>query len=303
MKLHRNTTGNICLLLEYLKNRILNSNKYKLTKRVVEYLHSEDCTLPVSEKASIRKYFPGTIVYQISYPFCKEYLYKRINVSWDNAKLLYYVYHNKRKLFFRKGLSKSKIRYLYNSLCLEQDTRSPHSYFAFPIDYRATDIVADIGAAEGIWALDIVEKVKEIYLFECDETWIEALQATFEPWKNKIHIVNKFVTDFTDGENTTLDDYFYGKNIFPDIIKADIEGAEVACMKGASKLLNQHISHAIVCTYHNYDDFIAVSEIMKQYQFKIQPSDGYMITIYSEPDYTCKDITKLFRKGLIHAYK
>jgi hypothetical protein len=192
---------------------------------------------------------------------------------------------------------------MYNNLCIEQDTRSPHCYFAFPICYQPTDVAVDIGAAEGIWALDIVEKVKEVYLFECEEAWIEALQATFEPWKDKIHIVNKYVTDSTDEKNTTLDDYFCGKNIFPTILKADIEGAEIACINGASTLLTRHIRHALLCTYHNFNDFAILSEMMRDHHFEVRSSEGHIIFIYSEPDYGCKDITKIFRKGLIYAYK
>ena len=289
--------------IKYLCHQIFKSNRYRLTKYLILHIESNDCDLPAEEKIIIKKFLSKTLVSQISYPFIKEYHYRIVNVLWDKTKSLYYVYHNKKKLYFRKGLSKTGIRNLYNELCLEQDVRSPHSYFAFSIRYRPTDIAVDIGAAEGIWALDIVENVREIYLFECEADWIEALQATFEPWKDKVNIVNKYVSDFTDKKNTTLDDYFYSKNLFPDIIKADIEGAEVVCMKGASKLLTHPIRHILLCTYHNYSDFTILSEIMENNHFEVQPSEGHMISIYSEPDYGCKDITKILRKGLIHAYK
>jgi hypothetical protein len=288
---------------KYLKQRIFNSNRYKLTKRLIQYIESENCDLPIEERNALKKFLSKDLVSQISHPFVTAYQYRSVNVLWDNIKSLYYVNHNKKKMYFKKGLSKSTIAMMYNNLCIEQDIRSPHCYFAFPICYQPTDVVVDMGAAEGIWALDIVEKVKEIYLFECEDTWIEALQATFEPWKDKVHIVNKYVADSTDEKSTTLDDYFCGKNIFPTILKADVEGAEIACMNGASALLTRHIRHAFLCTYHHFTDFEILSEMMRNHHFEVQVSEGHMISIYSEPDYGCKDITKIFRKGLIHAHK
>jgi 16S rRNA A1518/A1519 N6-dimethyltransferase RsmA/KsgA/DIM1 with predicted DNA glycosylase/AP lyase activity len=200
-------------------------------------------------------------------------------------------------------MGKSEIRKMYNTLCVEQDMESPHSYHVFDIHYQPADIAVDIGAAEGIWALDIVEKVESLYLFECEENWIEALHATFAPWKEKIRIVNKYVADFNDNEHTTLDDYFLKKNVFPTIIKADIEGAEVDMVKGAATLLSKSIHHAILCTYHNFDDYTALSIMMQNHHFEVQTTSGYMAAIYMEPNYTCKDITQLFRKGVIHAHK
>jgi hypothetical protein len=289
--------------LKYLYHQVLKSNRYILTKRLIRYIESDDCDLPATEKDSIKKFLKKSLVSQISYPFIKKYRYRVVSVLWDKTKSLYYVYHNKKRLYFKKGLSKAEVKNMYNGLCIEQDIKSPHSYFAFPVNYQLTDTVVDIGAAEGIWALDIAEKVKEIHLFECEEGWIEALQATFDPWKNKVHIVNKYVTDYTDEKNTTLDDYFAGINSLPTIIKVDIEGAESSCIKGASKMLSQHICHVFLCTYHNFSDFEILSKMMKNQHFEVEPSEGYMISVYSEPDYGCKDITKIFRKGLIYAYK
>ena len=301
MYLPNNIAGNLYSRLKYIKQWIFRSNRYKLTKQIVEYLRSEDCDLPAKDRLLMLKYLSTALIDPIAYPFIRDYLYKRITVFWDKTRSLYYVLHHKKKLYFKKGLSKSEIRDLYNALCIEQDIRSPHSYWAFPVGYQPSDIAADIGAAEGIWALEMVEKVKEIHLFECDEAWVEALQATFEPWKNKVQIVNKYVSDFTDEKNTALDDYFYGMNLFPHIIKMDIEGFEREGIKGASRLLTQHIRHALICTYHRYEDPTQLSEMMREYSFEIQATKGYIAFWWDEPDYHCKDVKQLFRKGLIYA--
>ena len=295
--------GLIFTSLKYFKHKIFSSNRYNLTRRVVQYIESKDCDLPVEEKRALKKFLSCKLVSQISHPFIKEYNYRLVKVLWDNIKSLHYVRHNEKKLYFKKGLSKANIREMYNTLCIEQDIRSPHSYFVFPVSFHSSDIAVDIGAAEGIWALDIVDKVKRLYLFECEDGWIEALNATFEPWKDKVTIINKFVTDNTDERNTTLDYYFLTNQIFPTIIKVDIEGAEISGMKGACKLLSHHICHAFICTYHHVDDFALLSEMMRNHHFKVQSTEGHMITTYSEPDFFCNDIAKLFRKGVIHARK
>lgn len=47
-------------------------------------------------------------------------------------------------------------------------------------------MIADIGSAEGNFSLSNIENVKKVYLFESDKEWIEALEATFRPWRDKV---------------------------------------------------------------------------------------------------------------------
>ena len=62
-----------------------------------------------------------------------------------------------------------------------------------------------------------------VYLFECDEDWIEPLIATFKPWESKIEIVRKFVSNKNGDNITSLDTFLKNKsiNLF---LKMDIEG-------------------------------------------------------------------------------
>jgi hypothetical protein len=184
-----------------------------------------------------------------------------------------------------------------------QDTRSPHSY-QFNINYTLADIAVDVGAAEGIWSLDIIDKVKKIYLFECDDEWIKALQATFLPWKNKVEIVKKFVSNQSDEKNIRLDDYFLEEGIYPTILKADIEGCEIDLTKGSTELLSKYLHHIILCTYHNENDYQNLSTIIQQYNFKIETTNGYMLSVYNlDGGYYEDDMSHRFRKGLIYGKK
>ena len=296
--------NNLLGQLKRLKYRITSPPRYQLTKAAIDFLRSDDCTLPSAEKSLIGKYLSKNIIHQINYPFVNEYLFRKVTVFLDANNSMPYVYHNNKKLFFKKSMPKTEIESLYNTLCAEQDVRSPHSYKSFNISYKPEDIAIDAGAAEGIWSLDMVKSVKELYLFECEDEWIEALNATFAPWKNKVHIVKKFVSNKTEGENIRLDDYFLEKNIFPTVIKADIEGNEIALTEGASELLSKYLQHVILCTYHNENDYQELSSILERQGFQVHASKGYMFSIYSfAGEYSMTEIGHIIRKALIYGHK
>lgn len=131
-----------------------------------------------------------------------------------------YVIHEKKRLYFPKDWEIENIRSYYNNLCIEQDKDSPHRYETDRFVVQEGDVIADVGAAEGIWALHNAEKAEKIYLFECDKKWIATLQKTFEPWKEKYVIIDKYVSNTNDDKNVTLDSFLRKKRI--NFIKADI---------------------------------------------------------------------------------
>lgn len=108
-------------------------------------------------------------------------------------------------------MSNDEWRNTYIQLLLEQDEESPHRYIKSNRIPDSNTIFADLGAAEGFLALDFIDKVKKIYLFECDPDWIEALKMTFGPWENKVEIVNRYVSDVTSEKTVSLDDFFWIK--------------------------------------------------------------------------------------------
>ena len=82
------------------------------------------------------------------------------------------------------------------------------------------------GCAEGYSSLEIIEEAKHVYLFEQDEQWLEAIRATFEPWQDKVTIVQKYVSDHNSSREQTLDDFFNNQTNEHLFLKMDIEGAE-----------------------------------------------------------------------------
>ncbi len=287
-----------CLnLLKYYKQKFLQTPRYLLTKRVRKYLNENALPLEPEEFKKIKKFLRHNLIEVFNYPFVIQYTFRRNKIYEDKDKCLPYLIHSGKRIYFKRGLPHKQINHLFNSLNQEQDPNSPHYYHFEKINLTPDTIIADIGVAEGNFSVDLVDQVKEIHLFEYDEGWIEALKATFEPWKDKVHIVKSFVSDKTSEDNLSLDDYFRDKPA-PDILKIDVEGAEHKVLQGARQLLEKKkISDLLVCTYHQKGDAEQLSGLLEKYQYKITFSKGYMLFLGENDKQPPYD----FRKGLLHA--
>ena len=181
---------------------------------------------------------------------------------------------------------------------MEQDVNSPHRYLTDRFNIGKKDILVDVGAAEGNLALSVIEKVKKVYLFETDENWIEALKATFAPWKDKVEIINKFVADRNDEKTVSLDAFFKDREPF-SFLKIDAEGTEAAVLKGCETILSSHKPlKAAVCCYHKPNDEKVFNKLLKDRGFSTSFSNGYMI--FHEPE---TFYPPYLRKGVLRAVK
>jgi hypothetical protein len=202
-------------------------------------------------------------------------------------------------LYFKRDWDEEQIQKYYNGLLIEQDISSPHRYETAEFHVSEGDVVIDAGVAEGNFALSIVDKVKKLYLFEVDEAWIEVLKITFAPWKDKVIIINKYVSNNNKDNCITLDSFFGDEQI--DFIKADIEGAESQLLDGAKTILSRQTSIKIVlCTYHKHRDADILNRMLIEKGFSAEFSKGYMIFYYEAYD---KLKPPYLRKGLIKAKK
>lgn len=232
------------------------------------------------------------------YRFVENYRRKDVDVFKDESTGLKYVLLEGKKLYFKRKSSSRGIRRNYTNLLLEQDKYSPHRYIVDDFDIIEGDILVDVGAAEGILPLSVIEKVKKVYLFETDKNWIEALQATFEPWKEKVVIVNKFVSNFNDDRHVALDHYFSDKESYT-FLKIDAEGSDGEVLDGCKKgLKNENSLKVAVCCYHKPNDDKEFSSIIQDVNFKITFSNGYMI-YFEGPDFN----PPYLRKGVLRAVK
>jgi len=251
---------------------------------------------PSEEIESVLKYLRTNPIAVYPYDYQNQYIAEDIEVFDDHDKGLRYVLLDGKRLYFKKRWSRQKIRKLYNLLSKEQDIRSPHRYLTSQFKFDDGEVLIDVGAAEGNFALSIVEKASRLILFETDKEWIEPLNATFEPWKNKVMIVNKFVSDVTNSRNTKLDDFISIEEagIF---LKIDIEGGESRLLQGCKRILkDQKPLKIAICTYHKQGDEKEFLSLFTQNGFKTSHSDGYMLFYYDK-----KITAPYFRRGLIRA--
>lgn len=274
-----------------------------LTRRVESFLlnANADCTsLTKTEREQFLNFLRWHLVEMFNYTFVSKYNYRRTKVTRDRETGLRYVITDEnRKLYFPRGWKDRNVRKMYNNLCCEQDELSPHNYCFHDLSIDSDSVIADVGAAEGMFTLKFIDQIKTAYLFECDNDWLEALQATFRPWKEKVAIVNKYVSDENSNNTIKLDDFFSQREK-PTLIKIDVEGAESNVLKGAELLLNTGIKDMLICTYHKKGDEQNFSRQLVEKEFKVVPSPGYMLLISEMPNYSIKEPFD-FRRGLIHA--
>ena len=211
------------------------------------------------------------------YPYLwkKEYdlQHYKVNINGDG---LPYIIHNGKRLYFKRNLE-NPVEDTYRSLLIEQDERSAHRYVRSNEELMGK-ILLDVGAAEGIFALDVIDYVDHVYLFECDQEWIEALQATFMPWRDKVTIVQKYVSDKDDESNVTLDKFFVQKESVDNLfIKMDIEGYERFALRGSVNVLKRSkgVSGSI-CIYHLQDDQLLIGSFLSDLGMINEVVDGYL---------------------------
>lgn len=210
----------------------------------------------------------------VPYKWTLEYKKMHHTIQY-NAEQFPYILHKGKKLFFPASWDEQKCKRVYDSLLIEQDARSPHLYVK-DIKRLTEKTLLDIGSAEAIFALETIELTKHVYLFECEDEWIDALNMTFAPYKDKITIIKKYVSNNNNDDNVTLDEFFKDKDKSNIFIKMDIEGEEQKALEGAKTLLQQKDLDFAICIYHKKDDAQNISKIFSDYGFVYEFSDGYM---------------------------
>jgi hypothetical protein len=277
--------------------RTRNSELGILRKDFLEYYEN----LPVHEKSDevqeVINFVKRFSIITFPYPFIYSYKISDVKVYRDEKLNLPYVLLNGRRLYYKRSWTESAIQENFNFLSIEQDPRSPHRYLTETFQVSTGDVVADIGAAEGNFGLSVIEKVSKLYIFETDSEWIEALEATFAPWREKVEIVNRYVSDVTTQDNITLDDFLEKRQCI-NFAKIDTEGAEARVLKGANKELQDNPSLKVaICTYHKQNDQYELAVTLKAAGFDVPYSNGYMFFLED------KQTPPYLRRGLIRAAK
>lgn len=245
--------------------------------------------LKKTEKNRLYIFLGAKGLHPLPYEFRLKYEQLPVDVLHDSENNLpYVVFPDKKKLYFPRSYNEGEVKRIYRGLYAEQDTASPHYYLHHGIEELRGRIFLDIGAAEGFSSLQFVDWVDYIYLFEYEEEWIEALTATFSPYRHKCEIVKKYVCDVDTESTIRLDTFFEGKSISCLFVKMDIEGAEISALHGANRVLSEAKDLMLsVCTYHNKRDATRIAEIFDAKKIHYTFSAGFMF------------IDNALRKGLI----
>lgn len=231
------------------------------------------------------------------YKWTEDYFENDIIVKYDKNEHLRYALVKGKKLYFPKSYSEKYIKKYVNAMCIEQDPRSPHYYFDTKSEIFNGATFVDVGAAEGLISLSIIDSVDKVYLFECDDGWIKALQATFRPYQEKVTIIKKWCSDKSDDKYIRLDDVPELLNHQERlVIKMDVEGMEKHVLNGAAKILRTTNIDAYVCSYHKKEDEVELADILRENGFQIEYTKGYMLCGVDTQDLG-------FRKGVIRAHK
>jgi hypothetical protein len=271
-------------------------SKPRLRKKIIRCLHGLPQDIISTEELEVLEFLKNNPLQVFPYEFTKKYRFDLIKTYLDDSLNLRYVIFEGKRLYFKRSWTEDRIKNIFNNLLIEQYPDSPHRYLGGNFTISEGETIADIGVAEGNFALSVIEKVNKAYLFESDMEWIEALNATFAPWSHKVVIVNKWVSDIDDENNVTLDTYF--SDIKIDFIKIDVDGFESKLLRGCEKTIKEYKNLKIaLCTYHKQDDHIVFSEYLSKKGFHISFSKGYMIFYWGK-------IKKPYlRRGVLRAIK
>ncbi|MDE6714207.1 MAG: FkbM family methyltransferase [Lachnospiraceae bacterium] len=268
-----------------------------ISKEYWEYKHQTELGDP--EIRDVIEHIGKTNQIQVfNYDFVEEYKTLPVEVFSDESCGMFYVPYRNRRMYFPKGWQEADVVYYYKWVMMEQDQRSPHCYDHEDYGVLQGDVVVDAGVAEGNFALNVIDKVKKIYLIEADERWIEALEKTFASDMDKVEIIRGFLSGETSGDNVCLDQLFAEQPV--NYVKMDIEGYEKQALSGAKKVIGQAENiRCAVCTYHFYEDEELIRKQLQDYGFETEVSKGYMF-----PDITMEElIDARLRRGLIFGRK
>jgi hypothetical protein len=277
---------------------ILEPKDYTVRRKAVlnHYRNIDPSTLPPQIREGLiylrcHKYTP--------FPFRWTRKYENLipEVFKDEVNGFLYVLFEGKRMYFPKSFKSNEVVWAVRAALREQDLNSPHLYLTNDFQPLEGSIIIDAGVAEGNFALAVIDKARRLFLVECDPGWMEALRLTFEPWKEKVVFVEKYMSDKTDEKTTSIDDLLRCEENEYYFVKLDIEGYEKNALAGMKQLMESGKKVRInVCTYHNPGDFRELKAILETYGFDCHASEGYVLFFHpgEEP---------LFRKVLIRAEK
>jgi hypothetical protein len=277
---------------------ILEPQSYRIRrKKVLDHFRKADLSALPDEIREGINYLKWHKYSPFPYKWTRKYdnLMPEVHFDEDN-KCLFAMYEGK-KMYFPKRFTRDYVIWAVRTLLKEQDSHSPHLYLTEDFQVEPGSIVIDAGVAEGNFSLSVIEKVKRLYLVECEKEWMDVLKLTFAPWKEKVIYVEKYMSDNQSDTMISIDSLIEPETNEKYFIKLDIEGYEQKALSGMNRLVTgANYLKMIVCTYHHPNDFSEIEQILKSYGFEYKPSDSYVLFFQEDEEPS-------FRKVLLRAEK
>jgi len=269
-------------------------NKFRTQRIIHMYQNSED--------TEIKNILNWLNTHDISVRNCSEntkrFIYK---VYFDENRGEYpYVIFDGKRMYYPKDFAfeiEGGEKFLTNIVECDQYIGSPHLYIQGAHKINKGDVIVDAGTAEGNFTLSHIDTISKAYLIESDKRWLEALRMTFEPYKDKVVLVPKMLSDEETDSSITLDALIQNNRI--DFIKMDIEGAETSALLGGINVLKDNNVKLSICSYHRKRDAEYIRFILESLGYIVNHTEGYMFFLFD------KNIDKTldFRRGVLYASK
>lgn len=281
-------------MLYLLLNRLVADNEAypKEVLNMVEYCYT------CEDRETLRHIGRNVIINKLNNVFDFERETEKVDAFFDEEAGMYYVMEQGRRMYFPIEIfsTKKDVENYVNALHTEQDARSPHRYINERMDVPEGAVVLDAGVAEGNFSIGIIDKVKKMYLVECEPCFIRALQWTFKDDMDKIVFVDKFLSGHEDAQCTTIDAIMQGEPL--DYLKMDIEGAELEALQGGEKTIAVSPNlKCNVCVYHRFNDNEVITKFLSEHGMEVENTPGYMMFHLDE------EYPHFPRKGLAQAVK
>lgn len=226
-----------------------------------------------------------------------------VESGFDDSLRLPYVIHKGKHLYFPRKFSVAQAVEAYKGyICGDRllgkgEDFAPHQYQSKDFQVHDGDVVVDVGCAEALFSLDVIEQASKVYLIERDGIWKAPLRATFAPYKDKAVFVQKLVSDKDSRTTVSLPSLLKCESSSPLFIKMDIEGYEPKVVRTLLPLLREREGITLsCCTYHNNEDAATLKQLFQQVGYRYEFSKGYMLFArYDQP------VAPYFRHGVIRA--
>ena len=196
----------------------------------------------------------------------------------------------------------------------------PHDYLRFYAPKQG-DVVFDVGACEGFFGLRVVSSLEQLWLLEPVPRLVEALERTFSSWiaQGKVHVeavalgrdsgrgrmeiargsaVSGHLQEGPVEEDApeeeghcsvaveSLDGFVHRQRIRRlDLVKMDVEGAELQVLDGASETLRRLRPDLLVCAYHRGGDFEAIRSRLEPLGYSLSVSPVVHVASGDRPYY------------------